>query len=159
MDDNMRKAFAEVYDIIYHMDGELIDLIPDDFLDMVENEMDEDYDVNIDYDKNLNDQDLLPETRAIITIVYRDYLCDEAEKEKLDNMIFNEIEKELELTDITPGTYNSLEERFASLGMHQSEDSTLEKQVKEIAEETALSASTEHQSFFKKIFSFFKKRK
>ena len=40
------------------------------------------YIINIDYDKDINNQKLLPYTRDILAMVYTDYLCSKEEKEK-----------------------------------------------------------------------------
>ena len=44
------------------------------------------YKVNIDYTKTINEQELLRETRVILSLIYRDYLCtDEQRKEIILN--------------------------------------------------------------------------
>ena len=56
--------------------------------------MDKNYIVNIDYSKKLNEQNLLNETRAILSLLYRDYLCDKDEKERLLKIDKEELEKQ-----------------------------------------------------------------
>ncbi|MCI8833637.1 MAG: hypothetical protein HFJ19_05545 [Clostridia bacterium] len=84
MDDmvEMKKAFAEVHDILKHSELEIQDKIPKKFLDMLEENEDKNYIINIDYDKDINNQELLPYTRDILAMVYTDYLCSKEEKEK-----------------------------------------------------------------------------
>ena len=77
------QALSEVYSIINHLDNNLYKKIPDNFIKMIENNRDLKYDVDIDYTKNINEQNLLRETRVILSLIYRDYLCTKEEKEKI----------------------------------------------------------------------------
>ena len=86
------QALSEVYSIINHLDKNLYKKIPNNFIKMIENNRDLKYDVNIDYTKNINEQNLLQETRVILSLIYRDYLCTKEEREK----IILEDQKELE---------------------------------------------------------------
>lgn len=99
MDDmvEMKKAFAEVNDILKHSELEIQEKIPKKFLDMLEENEDKNYKLNIDYDKDINNQELLPYTRDILAMIYTDYLCSKEEKEKflLENeQLFEELEKQ-----------------------------------------------------------------
>ena len=52
----------------------------------IEKNRDLNYKVNIDYTKTINEQELLRETRVILSLIYRDYLCtDEQRKEIILN--------------------------------------------------------------------------
>ena len=77
------QALSEVYSIINHLDKNLYKKIPNNFINMIENNRDLKYDVNIDYTKNINEQNLLRETRVILSLIYRDYLCTKEEREKI----------------------------------------------------------------------------
>lgn len=83
----MKKAFAEVHDILKHSESDIQRKIPKKFLDMLEENEDKTYILNIDYDKDINNQQLLPYTRDILAMIYTDYLCSKEEKERflLDN--------------------------------------------------------------------------
>ena len=77
------QALSEVYSIINHLDKNLYKRIPNNFIKMIENNRDLKYDVNIDYTKNINEQNLLQETRVILSLIYRDYLCTKEDREKI----------------------------------------------------------------------------
>ena len=83
MKDIDKKVFSEVYDIIYHMDKGLYNKIPKQFLDFIKENKDNNYIVNIDYSKNINEQGLLQQTRVMLSLIYRDYLCSEQERIEL----------------------------------------------------------------------------
>lgn len=83
MESNMGQALAEVYDIIQHLDESDKTKISKNMIEFLDNHKDSTYEVKIDYSKSIVDQDILQETRAILSILYRDYLCSKEEKEVL----------------------------------------------------------------------------
>lgn len=95
--DNKRKiAFAEVYDIIQHSEKSIKEKISPKFLNILENNMDKSQMVNIDYSKELKEPNILHETKIILGIIYRDYLCSTIERNQLindENDLYNKIEQ------------------------------------------------------------------
>ena len=90
-----KEAFSEVYDIIYNF--EINNKIPKSFIELIDNNRDKQYKVNIDYTKSINDQELQKGTRVILALIYRDYLCSQEERENLikqDKEILEKIEEE-----------------------------------------------------------------
>lgn len=69
-------------------------------MNFIKNNRDLNYKVKIDFEKNINEQELLRETRVILSLIYRDYICDEnkkkelLEKEKQELKKIEEINKE-----------------------------------------------------------------
>jgi len=78
-----KKVFSEVYDIIYHMEKNLYKKIPKQFIHFIKENKDDNYIINIDYSKSINEQELLQQTRVMLSLIYRDYLCDEEERKEL----------------------------------------------------------------------------
>ena len=76
-------SFNETYDIICHLDKKLYDKIPKDFIKFIEQNIDYNYKVNIDYSKSINEQKLQRDTRVLLSLIYRDYLCSLDEKNRL----------------------------------------------------------------------------
>ena len=98
MDNTISQAFAEVYDIMMHFEKDLYNKIPKSFIELVEQNRDKKYKCNIDYLKDINEQYLLQDTRAILALIYRDFLCDEEQKFKLkkqDEMLLEKSRKKL----------------------------------------------------------------
>jgi len=96
MEDKRKRAFAEVYDIIQHSEKGIKEKISPKFINILENNMDRSQTVNIDYNKELREPNILHETKIILGIIYRDYLCSTAEREQLikdENELYNKIEK------------------------------------------------------------------
>ncbi len=99
MSDNYAKACSEVLTIIPHIEQKYSEKIPYKFIKMLEIISDKEYinNINIDFSKKLKEQKLLEETRIILALIYRDYLCSEEEKEKLilqEQEEWDRIEKE-----------------------------------------------------------------
>lgn len=98
MQDNTQKTFSEVYDIINHMEENMKNKIPTKFIKFIESNRDLNYDVKIDYAESIVNQNLMHETKVLLSLIYRDYICDD-EKRKLlieqDNKILNEREENL----------------------------------------------------------------
>lgn len=98
MEGNTRKAFSEVYDIINHMDDEMKNKIPNKFIKFIGDNRDFNYNVKIDYAQRIVNQKLIHETKVLLSLIYRDYICDEKTKEILirrDNKILKEQEENL----------------------------------------------------------------
>ena len=83
MENTMNQSYSEVYDIIKHLDKKLYNKIPTGFIEMLRENMDNNYNVEIDYNKSINEQKLLKDTKIILSIIYRDYLCSEEKKKEL----------------------------------------------------------------------------
>lgn len=83
--EDINKALAEVSDIILHFNYNIIKKIPIKFINFIEENKDQNYIANIDYSISINEQKLLPETREILAIIYRDYLADEKERQEIIN--------------------------------------------------------------------------
>ena len=77
------QVYSEVYDIIHHMEKDLFDKIPKSFIQLIEQNIDKNFKVNIDYSKSINEQELQRGTRVILSLIYRDYLCSEEERKEL----------------------------------------------------------------------------
>lgn len=93
-----RQVCNEVYDIIYNMETELFNKIPKGFINIIEQNRDTNFNCNIDYSKSINEQELQRETRIILSLIYRDYLCSENERKKIveqDNEELRQMEQEL----------------------------------------------------------------
>lgn len=77
------QAYAEVYQVILHMEDDLRILIPRKFIQFLRKNMDSHWSGNLDFSKNLNDMDLLRKTRVILSLVYRDFICSPEERKEL----------------------------------------------------------------------------
>lgn len=90
----INRAFCEVYDIINHLDKDLYEKIPKKFIQVVEQNRMSGYKVEIDYNKSINEQFLLKDTRIILSLIYRDYICAPETRQQLLIKDKKEIEEE-----------------------------------------------------------------
>lgn len=134
---NINQALSEVYIILRYSDSNLINKIPLKFISMVNKFKDPSYKIQIDENKSLNEQKLLPETRQILALIYRDYLCDEKEREEL----IKKNNKKIEEMNNTYDIKNVFEKRSNN--------------IKEIDNEEQLIV-VKQEKWYDKIFKFFK---
>ncbi len=89
-----QEAFAEVDYILGLTSEELLKKIPKSLLDFIKKHKKKDYKFYINEELSLVDQPLKKETRAIISLIYRNYFCspEQRKKNKLNDII--ELEKE-----------------------------------------------------------------
>jgi len=80
---DIAQVLAEVNQVLLHMPRELQILIPSKFMEFLHDNMDAAWGDKLDFSKDLNDMDLLEETRALLSLVYRDFLCSPEEQEEL----------------------------------------------------------------------------
>ena len=83
MNNTYENAYKEVFVILQELDEEEYNKIPIDVIETIKNKMNKEYEVKIDFDKNIKEQELLPKTRAILFNLYRDYCASEIDKEKI----------------------------------------------------------------------------
>lgn len=72
-----REAFTEVNEILKYLSKDLLNKIPKEFIDNIRENMSTSYIVVYDNTKGINEQNLKQETRAILSVIYRDYICNE----------------------------------------------------------------------------------
>ena len=93
MEEIYKKAFKEVYEILKYVPDEDKKKIPEDFIKIIEDNMNKEYEFKIDKSTDFENQKLLEETKAILAIIYRDYWATREEKEAINMKFKNDIEK------------------------------------------------------------------
>lgn len=81
-----KNAYTEVYEIIKQLDEEEYNKIPSEVIKAIEENRNTEYEFDLDEDIELKDQELLPETKAILFNLFRDYLSTAEQKEKIIKM-------------------------------------------------------------------------
>lgn len=79
---NFNKAFVELKEIMKYFDDEIKNKIPNDLKKSIENVSKNEYQFIYDKQLPLYEQNILPETKALLSILYSDYLCSQEEREK-----------------------------------------------------------------------------
>ena len=91
-----RDSYQEVYVILEHLDYEDYKKIPQEILNAIDNNRNKDYQYELKDDFELTKQQMMPETKATLFNLYRDYFGTPEQKEiiiKLQKAERREIEK------------------------------------------------------------------
>lgn len=83
MDIKYRRAFSEVLKVLNHSDVKIKGRVPVNFIKFLAENADETYTVTLDCNKKLMEQNLMDESKIILSMIYRDYVCSEDRKEEL----------------------------------------------------------------------------
>lgn len=86
MMNNYNNAFTEVYEILNCLDEEEVNKIPEEVRNVIEKNRNLDYNYEVNYDEDLSNQPMLTETKAILFNLFRDYLSNPEQKQKILKM-------------------------------------------------------------------------
>lgn len=92
-----RQSFSDISIIIKMMSPYMQSRINNKFIEFIEENKDKSYKSSIDITQPLENQTLSPNTKALLALIYKDYLCSDTErKEFISKQIQNQnkIEKE-----------------------------------------------------------------
>lgn len=87
------NAYTEVYGILEQLSEEDFNKIPPQVVETIRENQNSEYDFELDEELELKDQKLLPETKAILFNLFRDYLSEPWQKEKIIKMQAEERKK------------------------------------------------------------------
>ena len=79
----MEQAFSELYQILEHCSNEVSERIPEQLKEFLWEKRDPDWKGSLDFSVNLTQMNMLDETRALVSLVYRDFLCSKEERDML----------------------------------------------------------------------------
>ena len=134
------EASAEINEILKYLPEEYVGKIPNKLRDFFKKVEDKEYVTNIDPNKSLDEQDIKPKTKTLLTILYREYWCNEEEKAELDKILI-ENDKKYEA---------ELREKYNPDSIFKKNEQTEEI---ETVEETAL-VKYENKTWYQKMFDF-----
>lgn len=83
---NRKNAYTEVYTILQELNEEEYNKIPPEVIKTIEANRNEEYEYELDDELELKDQPMLPETKAILFNLFRDYLATPEQKTKIIRM-------------------------------------------------------------------------
>lgn len=161
---NREKAYTEVYTILQDLEDEELKKIPYIVLRTIKNSMDEEYQYELDENLELEYQPMLPETKAILFNLFRDYLATEEQKQKIIRMQNEERQK---LENAKREKYNTdVFENFKTINERIQYPNSLENvkinnYIQKQNENVYLAKKEENilKNFFNKIKFLFKKIK
>ena len=134
------NSLYQINEILKYVTPNLKARIPKKVSSYIENNKSKDFNWKIDKTMPLEKQNLLPTTKEILTVLYKDYICDDLERVELEKILNNnEIKYQEELRE----KYNP--------------DNIFKNKTKEvvdtITENESTSVTTYKESFFSKIIN------
>ena len=77
------NAYTEVYKILECLEEEEYEKIPEEFIQVIEENRNLEYEYEVNEEQDLSKQPMLIETRAILYKIFRDFLATSEQKEKI----------------------------------------------------------------------------
>lgn len=77
------KAFKEFREIVKFFPKNEYKKIPKSFINFIEENMDDNYEYTVKHVDDFQNQEMLEETRVLLSIVYRDFLASDEEKKQI----------------------------------------------------------------------------
>lgn len=94
------NSLYQISEILKYVDENLKTKIPDNLFNYIELNKSKEYNWKIDTTLPLEKQDLLQTTKELLTVIYRNYICNDIEREALDKVLNeNEIKYQNELRE------------------------------------------------------------
>ena len=136
-----KQAFTEVLEVLKHTSKSIVEKIPENFINFLKDNKDEEYFTEIDFSKSNWEDDVKEETQAILALIYREYIVSPEKKREL---IRDEREEQKIIENEIRKKYNP--------------DNLFKNERKEIiVENTDLPIEIKKEKFFNRIICFVKK--
>lgn len=92
--ENYKNAYKETYVILNNMKSDNVRLIPQAFMKILKNNMNNNYNFEIDMENDFKKQELLKETKIILAYIFLNYWSTSEQKEKIEQKFRYDIKKE-----------------------------------------------------------------
>ena len=139
------KAYTEVLEILKYFSEEEYSKIPQEKINFYKNNMDKNYNYNINPNIDLSKQYISKEANAILITLFRDYFATESQKKTLNNLL-NQNQNKLE---------NIRREKYNSNNIFSKNYRNIDIEEKENKQELAL-IEINDMKWYKKIWKFIK---
>ena len=139
------KAYTEVLEILKYFSEEEYSKIPQEKIEFYKNNMDKNYNYNINPNIDLSKQYISKEANAILITLFRDYFATESQKKTLNNLL-NQNQNKLE---------NIKREKYNSNDIFKNNHKSTIIENKDNNQETAL-INISNIKWYKKIWKLFK---
>ena len=148
MEDNYKKAYKEIVEILKYVPEESINKIPQEMRNMFEEKQLKTYDFQIDTNKTFDEQELLKETKAILANIFRDYWATPYQKEKIEAKEKYDRQKSEEKKIKKYNPHNLFENKNSE---------KIENENTDVEKISNLPIEVKKEKFYEKIIQFFKK--
>ena len=89
--ENYPNAYKEVYVILNNMNEENLKVIPRSFIDMIQRNMNNNYEFELEENIDFEEQTVLKETKVILAYIYLNYWGTEEQKNKIKQKLKQDI--------------------------------------------------------------------
>jgi len=93
MNETYAQALTEVDEILKNISTDLIEKIPNQFKNFIKNTKSKNYKFEYNHTLELTKQNLKPQTKAILSLMYRNYWCTPEEKQKLKQQDYEHLKQ------------------------------------------------------------------
>lgn len=93
----LSESATELNEILENMSPELVNKIPKKFIVFLKDIASKTYQFEYDKTKTLEEQNIKPKTKGLLALIYKDFLCDEQERQEYINhvsKVLDDIEQE-----------------------------------------------------------------
>lgn len=94
MNNNYKIALSEVNEILKYTDDDIVSRIPKNFITFISDNMDTNHKFKVQENVELFEQPIRNETKTILAMIYRDYFCDDVERQELID--YDKMQKNIE---------------------------------------------------------------
>lgn len=135
MEQTYEEAITELLDILNYTKIDDVNKIPPKFIEYLKQHSSKTYVPNLDHTQELKDMKLKPKTKALVSLIYREYFCNEIQRKEYDKKL---VKAELEYQKELQEKYN--------------EDNLFKNKLPENVEEKAI-IKTKERNLLKKMLN------
>lgn len=135
------KVYKEIVELLNHFPEEDLKKIPKEIINVFMENMDNQYEFIVDKTKRLNEQEMLPETKEILALIYEDYWATDDERKQLMKKSYENERKYQE----------EINKKYVSDNLFKNKKDTLKTTEKIVKEE--VNVVKYNESLFKKIWN------
>lgn len=144
MENKLSIVYSQLFEILKYIPTNEFKKIPDEIIKKIQFQSNCNYEFRYNPKKTFKEQGVLEETRTMLSIIYRDYLADEEEKNRIKRKEYNE---RIENDKIAKEKYNAdniFENRKVIKDTMKDSENNLPKEIK-------------CKNFLQKILNFIRK--
>ena len=139
------EAIVEVLEILEYSDDNILEKIPKKLIKFWERNKSKTYKPNLDHNKSIIEMNLKDKTKSILSMIYLNYLCNDAEAKEISSIINHN--EEIYQTELIK-KHNS---------QHSEKEQNIINTINENTKSTSITIIDNKESIFKKIINRIKR--
>ena len=139
------EAIVEVLEILEYSDDNILEKVPKKLIKFWERNKSKTYKPNLDHNKSISEMNLKDKTKSILSMIYLNYLCNDAEAKEISSIINHN--EEIYQTELIK-KHNS---------QHSEKEQNIINTINENTKSTSIITIENKESIFKKIVNRIKR--